>query len=152
MDGAVGSQVETDVDTLVSLVKEKGKVSVEQAAKLLNLELSMVQTWVDFLVEEDILGIEYKFVTPFLYFNQDKKKEESSSEELKFEEKSVFLSKAKAKGVSEKRAFELWKNYLDSNFDLIKSTFFKKGHKRSFSDSQIKKLWEQYYEYLTKEE
>ena len=49
--------METDVDLLVSLVREKGKISIENAAKTLKIPLTTIQTWVDFLLEEDILGI-----------------------------------------------------------------------------------------------
>lgn len=154
MEGA-GSQVKTDVDSLVSLVKERGKISIEEVAKKLGKSLSVVQTWVDFLVEEGILGIEYKFVTPYLYFNKDVKQNPSvlkGPEGDKLEDKNIFFEKAKSKGLSNEKVNALWKSYLENNLDIIKEHFLRRASAKNFSGVQMDKLWSKYYDYLIKEE
>ena len=154
MEG-VGSQVETDVDTLVSLVKQKGRLSLEQAAKALHKPMATIQTWVDFLVEEGVLGIEYKFVTPYLYFNKDLKKKPSVLEEEpeeSIEDKSSFYEKAKAKGLEVEQINQLWKDYLNNHLQTIREHFHRKAAAKNFSEAQTTKLWKEYYEYLIKEE
>ena len=47
---------------------------MEDASKILKLPMNVVQSLVDFLVEEKIFGIEYKFTTPYIYISQEKGK------------------------------------------------------------------------------
>ena len=44
-------------------------MAVEEVSKTLHLPAPSVQALVDFLVEEKVLGIEYKFTTPYIYIN-----------------------------------------------------------------------------------
>lgn len=153
----VGSeaQVETDVDMLVSLVKEKGKISVEQAAHLLKIKLSVIQKWVDFLLEEGVLGVEYKFVTPYIYFNKSLDENPSVLEESEgtyVQDKEEFFEKASAKGLNKERINSLWKNYLDSNLQDIKDHFYLKARAKNISDNKLDQLWSQYYNYLVRKE
>jgi hypothetical protein len=148
-----GESVETDVDLLVSLVKEKGKISIEEAAKMLKVPLNTIQSWVDFLLEEEVLGIEYKFVTPYLYFNKNPVNKASvlqESDELYFEDKEVFYQKANARGLPQARIAELWQKYLNANVAQIKEHFFMKAKSRNLSEQKITDLWNKYYVYLRK--
>ena len=64
----MGNEIlKTSVDDLYELVESRKKISVDDAAKLLKLPVNIVQSLVDFLVEESIFGIEYKFTTPYIY-------------------------------------------------------------------------------------
>ena len=74
--------LKTSVDDLHELVKSRGKISVEEAAKVLRLPINVVHSLVDFFVEEKLFGIEYKFTTPYIYISQNHPKEKS--EELSF--------------------------------------------------------------------
>lgn len=65
------SMITTAVDDLIHLVKESGKISLMEAAKQLDVPQKTVETWVDFLVEEERLSIEYKFTTPYIFLNKD---------------------------------------------------------------------------------
>ncbi len=147
--------VETDVDMLVSLVKEKGKISIEDAARTLKVRLAIVQRWVDFLLEENVLGVEYKFVTPYLYFNKDLKKNPTILKETAgeyVEDKKEFFEKAKSKGLSKNQIQSLWKTYLDSNLEDIKEHFFLKARSRNISEVRLDQLWNQYVAHLQREE
>jgi len=60
------SSIETGVDKLVALVKEKRKVSLDEAAKTLFVDKNTVQEWADFLEEEGVIEIKYGFAKTFL--------------------------------------------------------------------------------------
>ena len=59
-------KIETGVDRLVNLVNTEKKISIDDAAKKLNVSKVVVQEWAEFLEEENILGIDYKFSKTFL--------------------------------------------------------------------------------------
>ena len=67
--------LETGVDKLVSLIKEKKRISVPQAAKALGVSPVVVEEWADFLEEDDVISIDYKFATPWLIDKKLKKEE-----------------------------------------------------------------------------
>src|SRR3989338_7068887 len=92
------SIIRTVADELFELVKKKEKISVEDAAKSMKMSVSTVQALVDFLVEEKIFGIEYKFTTPYVYLYREgvsgaKEKEKGFTEGLITKEQ--FYEKAK---------------------------------------------------------
>jgi len=60
------SEVKTDVDRLLELVKQRKELSVEDAAKLLGVPPKTVESLSDLLEEEGMLHIKYKFTTPYL--------------------------------------------------------------------------------------
>ena len=62
----------TSADDLLELIRRRGKLSVDDAAKTLKLPVGSVQSIIDFLVEEKMVGIEYKFTTPYVYLNEQK--------------------------------------------------------------------------------
>ena len=67
--------LKTGVDRLVSLIQEKKRISVPQAAKELGVSQVVVEEWADFLEEEGIISIEYKFATTWLIEKKLKKEE-----------------------------------------------------------------------------
>ncbi len=58
--------VKTRADELLKLVKQRGEISFEDAAKALNVSVSTIESWANFLEEEKILSIKYNFTTPFI--------------------------------------------------------------------------------------
>jgi hypothetical protein len=153
--GYGASQIETDVDLLVSLVKEKGKISVDEASKILKVHLPVIQRWVDFLIEEEVLGIEYKFITPFLYFNKDLEHNPSVLKETEgeyLEDKDAFFKKAQSRNLPLSRINALWLKYLSSNLEEIRDHFFRKAQSRNMTEPQIMAAWQTYYVYLKKQE
>ena len=60
------SVIETGVDKLVNIVKERGRIALTDAAKELGVSTTVIQEWVDFLEDEGIISVEYKFTKPFL--------------------------------------------------------------------------------------
>jgi tetratricopeptide (TPR) repeat protein len=67
--------IQTGVDGLIRLVEEKNRISVSDAAKELGVPVKTIEKWMDFLVEEEKIGVEYKFTTPYLYRLDNKPKD-----------------------------------------------------------------------------
>ena len=88
------SVVRTRVDELVKLVKQKGEISFEDAAKQLDVSPSTIEAWANFLEEENIVSIKYNFTTPVLTVFEQKTKKEPG-EEKPGEEKTKKPAKAK---------------------------------------------------------
>lgn len=134
---------------LVSLVEQKGTISIEQAAKQLKVPMQIMQRWIDFLVEEDVLGIEYKFVTPYLYFNKPLKKKDATDElESKVEEKKDFFTKRQQEGMPVDKIKELWQGYLNQNLSTFRKEFLQKAEIKGITGTKSQELWQKYYAYL----
>ncbi|MFH1398517.1 MAG: hypothetical protein ABIG95_00205 [Candidatus Woesearchaeota archaeon] len=58
--------IQTDVDSLVKIVDEKLEIPLNEVARLLNVKSDTVQAWANFLEEEEVLSLKYKFTTPYL--------------------------------------------------------------------------------------
>ena len=58
--------ITTGVDALVRLVKEKEKIELELASKLLNIDTSKIEDWARILEEEGIIRIEYRLTKVYL--------------------------------------------------------------------------------------
>ena len=63
-----GPVVRTKVDELIELLKHVEQISLPEASSRLGIAQDVLQQWVDFLVEEKMVGVEYKFTTPYLYY------------------------------------------------------------------------------------
>lgn len=89
--------ITTAVDSLVELVNNRKKISLEEAANELGLPEHIVNEWAVFLEEENVLEIEYQFTTPFLIaknIKQAKNEEEYNRDiEIILTDLEVMLSK-----------------------------------------------------------
>lgn len=138
--------VTTGVDTLIDLLRKKKLVSVEEAAKIINVREQIVQNWIDFLVEEGIVGVEYKFITPYIFLRTDEKQAT-----VIFDTKEEFFRKALARGIEVPKIHFLWTRYLSSNLESIKADFFKKMDQRNIAESKRETLWVKYEQVLRQE-
>ena len=136
----------TSADELYEIVKSKKKISVEEAAKLLKLPVKTTQALVDFLVEEKIFGIEYKFTTPYIYISQEKRKdvEFQSTPPKKIITKEDFFRKADGWNVPSEKINYLWKKYVQENIGSIKEDFYSKAQSRNMPRERIEVLWKKY--------
>ena len=142
--------LKTSADDLYDLVKSRKKISVEEAAKILKISPDVVQSLVDFLVEEKIFGLEYKFTTPYVYLSQ---KDLSKIDlQKKFGKKVIskdeFFQKASKWNMPFEKVNELWKRYVKENFNSIKEDFYIKANARNIQKEKIDKLWKKYLVYL----
>lgn len=138
--------VETGVDALLKIIREKGRVSLSELAKQLNTSSSVVQSWVDFLVEEGILGIEYKFITPYVYLNKKKQQQPASSAPKKdtLQMKDEFYTKAAAKNLSIERTNILWKQYIEEHIPAIRDEFMARAKEKNVPQDKLEPLWNAY--------
>ena len=139
--------VKTGVDELLDLLRLSSKIAVSDAAKKLKLSPDVVQAWVDFLVEERIVGIEYRFTTPYIYLNKPVETEELPAEKndnviniLMF--KKEFMERAVKNNIPNNQIELFWKNHLLQELDLQKKYFFFEAQQRKISN--IDNIWKEY--------
>ncbi|MBL7055029.1 hypothetical protein ISS05_04695 [Candidatus Woesearchaeota archaeon] len=150
---ANGFIIETGVDKLVRLVKERARISMEDAAKQLGLSLTIIEEWADFLEEEGIISIEYKFTKPFLVERKltkiqiDKKAKEFTSERELFVRKAEgtlhFLEREAEKLKTVKSEFDKLKKDLGIETESVKNEIAQLEKYREIKanlDAQIQKL------------
>lgn len=144
----VEQTVETGVDELMKLLSSHDKMPIVEVAKKLGIAQDVVQSWIDFLVEEKILGIEYKFTVPYVYLNVPLHPERQVEEEVpktladfkrEFNEKAEStLPQSRGKVL----VLNLWKQHLQAELDRKKSWFISEAGKRNLDDSEG--LWTKY--------
>jgi len=142
--------LKTSADDLYELVKSKGKISVEEAAKILKIPVNVVQSLVDFLVEEKIFGVEYKFTTPYVYISQGKGEMINFQNKFakKITTKDEFFQKASKWNIPFEKMNDLWKSYIKENLNYIKEVFYRKANSRNISKEKIDALWKKYMAYM----
>lgn len=145
------SLLRTSADELFELVKKSSKISVEEAAKKLKMPIQTIQALADFLVEEKVFGIEYKFTTPFLYLykegiNEAKGKDKGFTNGLVTKEQ--FYEKAKGKNTPYEHIEGMWRKYLQQNLVYIREEFLKKAKEKKIPEQRIDGLWKKYLSYL----
>src|SRR3989338_1865042 len=112
--------IETGVDRLVKIIKERGRIALADAAKELGVSTTVIHEWVDFLEEEGIISVEYKLTTPYLIDRKLTKKEVEEKAVEFAGKKEVFVRKAEVSlSFLEKQADELKK--VKNEFDKLKS-------------------------------
>ena len=112
--------IETGVDKLVKLVKERGKIALSDASTELGVGRSVIQEWVDFLEEEGIIGVEYQLTKPYLVERKLTKPEIKLKAKEFASKKDVFIRKAEVSlSFLEKQEEELRK--VKGEFDKLKN-------------------------------
>ncbi len=144
----VDDLIRTGVDDLLDYLKDKDKVAMQDVVTVLGVPVDTVQAWVDFLVEEKILGIEYKFTKPYIYIN--KKQEETKRHGRIIENTTVDISsikeeyfqRAKQKQIPEKKIEELWKQHVKDALEDKYEYFIEQASRRRAAN--ITQLWQEY--------
>lgn len=142
--------ITTDVDVFLDLIKKEGKIALSDVAQRLHVPLETIQAWTDFLVEEKILGIEYKFTTPYIFIEKEQA-QKMTEQYLGFDTKELFCQKAQRRGLTPKQMRQLWLKYLHTYQDAIRDAFYRKAHERKLPEEKINQLWQKYAAYLAQE-
>ena len=128
--------IQTGVDKLVALIRDIDRISMKDAAKKLGVSQQSLEEWANFLEEEGVIDIEYKFSKAFLVNKQLTKAEKKKKIKEFKEEKNVFDRRA-----------ETAVNYLgelDRELAKISSLFKDMGNhfssRMAVVDSDIDKL------------
>ena len=117
--GLTHSIIETGVDKLVNLINTRGKVSSYDASKELGVSATVIMEWADFLEEEGVISIEYKFTKPFLVARKITKKDLQEKAKEFSGNKDVFIRKAEVSlSFLNREAAKL--NSIKDEFDKIK--------------------------------
>lgn len=138
----------TDVDEFLDLIRKKGRLSLAEASKELKIPAKTVQAWVDFLVEEKIIGIEYKFTTPYVFMNVDQNEKAEFKNYVQFDTKEDFYAKAQHRGLNAGQIKLLWLKYLNLNKNYMRQVFFEKARERGIDKNKADQLWKRYLQYL----
>lgn len=121
----VDSTIKTGVDRLIELLKKEDKISISEVAKKLKIPIKILQTWVDFLIEEKVLSIEYKFTQPYIYLNKEEKQTTKSSKKITIPGiKQQFFNRAKKKNLTEEQTRKLWQRKLVTELEKQKEYFY----------------------------
>ncbi len=102
------SIIETGVDKLVKLIKERGRIAISDAAKEVNVSAAVVTEWANFLEEEGIISIEHTLTKPYLVERKLTKKEVDEKAKQFGAQRDAFVSKA-----------EVSLNYLQKQQDYL---------------------------------
>lgn len=143
-------EVKTGVDELIELLKHEARISLPDAAKRLRQPEAIVQNWVDFLVEEKILGTEYKFTTPYIYLNAPAKANAiTATAETIIDLRTAFIARARAKGIPDDKLRVLWENHLRDAIDARSDFFHRECAKLGLAEPED--LLHRYIERVLKE-
>lgn len=139
--------IETGVDELIRFLEKSGKVSIKDAAVGIKVPEATLQLWVDFLVEERIIGIEYKFTKPYIFLNIAEQKKPTEKEDKKdllsiTFYKDEFIKNAKKKKLPENTVSQLWQKHASEAIDKQKEFFIREAKKRNLERPE--ELFEQY--------
>lgn len=138
--------VTTGVDDLIKILSDYPKLSIDETAKRLNVSKKVLKSWIDFLVEEKILGIEYTFTTPFIYLNKPQEQEHTKlirEEKLTYSLfKQEFYEKARKSNIPEDKIKGYWEDHLKQRLDQNKEFFMREVQKRTLLQGD--ELWEKY--------
>ena len=140
MEYADSQVITTGVDRLIEFLKGKGQIELSKVAKRLQMPSDTIQNWVDFLVEEKIVGIEYKFTTPYIYLID---KHVKNSKQKSFAElKAAFKTNTRESKINDSKSEFLWQNQVTNTLEGKKDFFIKEAEKRKLQN--IETLWENY--------
>ena len=98
----INSIIETGVDRLVKLVKERGKIAIKDAAKQLGVGSTVIEEWVDFLEDEGIISVEHSLTKSYLVGRKLSKKEVAVKAKEFSGKKDVFVKFTKFREISQK--------------------------------------------------
>ena len=139
--------MQTGVDGLIELLKKKNTMALAEAAKVLTTSEEIVKQWVDFLVEEKIVGIEYKFTKPYIYLNRPDERRKTKvieREKLSIAKfKEDFYQRAKQSNIPVAQIDFLWRDHITNRLELEKSHFYQEARKRSLEHIDL--LWQEYF-------
>jgi len=141
--------IKTGVDDLLTFLRGVDKISLSDAAHRLSISTSLLQSWVDFLVEEEIIGIEYKFTKPIIYLNKPPEEKRASIKEQQLGldiYKKDFRERANQKNIPLNKISFLWRNHVTASLNRKKDFFFREAKKRNLTNTYH--LWEAYRQRL----
>ncbi len=128
--------IETGVDKLINLIKEKSPIELDEAAKELGISKDVVLEWVDFLEEEGIIEVKYTLTNVYLS-SKKLTKENAVVKAKEFQDnKEIFIRKAESSLNFLKKKGDEFKKIKDE-FDRLKIIL---GEELSIVQNDLKDL------------
>jgi predicted nucleic acid-binding Zn-ribbon protein len=125
--------IETGVDKLVTLINERKKISVDDAAKILGVSKVLVQEWADFLEQDGLISVEYSLSKIYLVERKlskieiDKKTKEYTGKKESFIRKVETTLQSLEKDTlgfeKMKEEFDKLKKQIGGEIDAVKKDF-----------------------------
>ncbi|MFH2106139.1 MAG: hypothetical protein ABII22_02680 [Candidatus Micrarchaeota archaeon] len=140
--------VTTGVDKLVRLVKEKQKIELEMAAKILKIEIEQVEDWAKVLDEEGIIRVDYYLTKVYLSWVKPTEKEVEKETQAIYREKASVKTKVaelKDEIEPEIKSLEKMKKTFDDFYEKIYPKI-KKIEGSLGANTDIKTILEKKYE------
>lgn len=123
------TDITTSVDSLIKLVKEREQIPLADAAKELKVSEDTIHVWVDFLVEEKVLGLDYKLTTPIIFYvGKGKALDQPFNSAVQL--KKEFLATLDKK-LSPEEKEKKWRSYAINLLLNVKNHFYKEAHIRN---------------------
>ena len=135
--------IQTDVDRLIDILKTKKKLEVRQAAKELKLSEETIQQWVDFLVEERIIAIDYEFTKPYISLVKNIKEDVDKETDLE-----NYKKRFREYSNKNKNSEIVWKNHMLENLEFMKPFFYSEADNKGLDNAD--QLWEEYKDKVKK--
>ncbi len=137
------STITTGVDQLITYLKDKDKLAIAEVSKALNIKVNTIQKWVDFLVEEKIIGVEYKFTVPYIYLNRSIEEKNTIVENTSLNQiKKEFYEKSTAKGLPVEHINNVWQQKIKDALLKEKENFYK--YTKSKKIQEVDLLWNRF--------
>lgn len=144
--------LDTEIDELLIILSSKGKMTLAEAGKIIGVDEKTMHVWVDSLVEEKIIILDYDFLTPVIMLTPQKKKEIEENKKVselrkrediakKIGMKGLFFQKARTRKIPERRIPIIWRKYIEINEASIKKEFMDKANKKMI-EGNLERLWD----------
>lgn len=98
-----------------------------------------MKEWIDFLVEEEKVNLDYEFTTPYAEL-RDGEGDVDVGGIGNFKQK--FKKQAEGEDLEDEKSEHLWKDYVETQIESLRGFFEKEAEKRGIEDTD--ELWEEY--------
>ncbi len=146
-------KIETGVDKLVHIIKDKKKIEIGEAAKKLGVSKVVVEEWADFLEEEGLISIDYNLSKTFLVERKLTKKEVVTKTKEFHSNKDAFVRKIESsihkldkdtKGLTDlKEQFSDLKKEVGKEIEMVKDELVKLEDYEKFKRNVDKRVSQQ---------
>jgi hypothetical protein len=117
---------------------------LKDVAKAIHVSEKTLQLWVDFLVEERVIGLEYKFMNPYIFLNEEEKQKKEQKEITLNTFREKFYQNALKKKIPEDQIPELWERHLRTHLEKLKPFFILEAKKQNFKNADPEELFNNY--------
>ena len=143
--------ISTGVESLIKLVREKGKIEITMASRLLNIPISTIEEWSHALESEGIISIEYQLTKVYLKWTAITE-EKATAETQKLEtEKSGLVKEVMAleeKSQANLKAVQGFKDEFNANYEKLAAKLDELSKKGAVTGSSRAGQEDAYYKAL----